>query len=49
MKRISICIMAFLVLAVSCRKIEDALKDTKYKTGKSTIAKIASEIPKPKK
>jgi RecA-family ATPase len=34
---------------LSCRKIEDALKDTKYKTGKSTIAKIASKIPKPKK
>lgn len=34
---------------LSCRKIEDVLKDTKYKTGKSTIAKIASKISKPKK
>jgi RecA-family ATPase len=33
---------------LSFRKIEDALKDTKYKTGKSTISKISSEIPKPK-
>lgn len=42
-------ITEFRVAGLSCRKIEDALKDTKHKTGKSTIAKILNEIDKPNK
>lgn len=42
-------ITEFRVAGLSCRKIEDALKDTKHKTGKSTIAKILNEIDKPSK